>query len=325
MDAIDLADGGAMEIWAEGEIVRVNPRRIHLADHPPLGNDALHELLFSFSHVFRHVGIIEPELDWKVKILSSQQVYSVGKTHHRFFLLLDTPKAPMHFPNWVQVLEQVCDWASGERRKKEVVLAISKGLKKNYRFSSSGISSLIDSQISHGNLTNSLFLQAFLELVKNLKPNQSIQVECFDIAYLLAAHLRAMGIQADIVWIDAMMPLRNLIEIGSRVRLNYAYATHCLVQVSGLWYDAFINLILDSYREPFGLKPEEYLDAVIKKDQSKDEISKSVTNISEFFIQYDSPTLLMIKTKRPGSMIQAKHSFVKNIPQGWNKLYSEGS
>jgi len=89
------------------------------------------------------VGIDSVTWAWKVtKIGGTTQTppLSVDTRYHGYYVLLDTPQAPMTEP-WTAVLDYACSWASGATSSSGVVSGVTTGAYngnfKNYRYSPS--------------------------------------------------------------------------------------------------------------------------------------------------------------------------------------------
>ncbi|MEZ4848733.1 MAG: hypothetical protein R3B93_08970 [Bacteroidia bacterium] len=321
-------------IKASGEKYGVKPKSFHLNDKNLIEDNCIKGQILEFTHVFDKVGIYEFTLNWECTDVGKCQTFSIGETEHKFFILLDTPKAPMHFPNWVQVLEKVCCWAcgKGEKEFKEAAINITQKFKKEYQFRPKGSNNFMDSKrMLTKNLTESLFLQAFLELAKeSIKSNYCIKVDCYDIAFILSAFFRAIGIQASIICLKGSLDTVAIKEIGSPLKelKSQNYDSHCLIEAESLWYDGFIDRI--GLLEPIAIPRCEYIKNLLNNPNGyeckyliKNKIYRE-EEVKNFYIQYlhESQIKGDVLCNKEVNIQSANNHFTKNTSIGWSIIPS---
>jgi len=185
------------------------------------------------------VGIDSVTWAWKVtKIGGTTQTppLSVDTSYHRYYVLLDTPQAPMTEP-WATVLNYACSWASGATSSSGVVSGVTTGAYNgNFKNYSSNGTHFYPPDLYLTNIFNADW------------------VDCRDMSGIVQVFSNALGVtQYSVTYkrIEGPFDTKNFDPIGSPSWTNYKpWYYHQVGWYQNYLYDACIRINQSTPRIP---------------------------------------------------------------------------
>ena len=138
--------------------------------------------------------------DWKVSKIgaTSYPNFHMASTRLDYYTVYDTPVTTMETP-WVGVLDGACDWAHGCTTALDVLSDVTTGIYEELGDTDGGIDYRVDPVYTSDN-----YLFDLEDFLYHLSSEDSVRVNCYDVANIFNIYTTALGIstQTKRIWND---------------------------------------------------------------------------------------------------------------------------